>query len=456
MTENTGAYPEEPENLESSEDETILKTYNKVINNEEKFPDNYFSEGDIGIKRAVLCFKYLCEVLLEVSFEMIPKVFLGSDSEDILSESKLDILFPHIFRTVFDLVATAYPDTMGPAYFMEGVELANGWKVLKRYVAASKKHSGGYFSVGYLAQASNGNNGFLKAIDYNWAFKSNDPSRDLQIATSAYNFERDVLEICKEARMNRIVKSITYGTYRKRGSIIPVDYMIFERADGDVRDYIEYTDNFNYGWALRCLHNVSVGLSQLHTNGLAHQDLKPSNVLVFEGNESKIGDLGRAVRRGVPSPHERLIIAGDSTYAPPELLYSEVDPDWSKYRIGCDAYMLGSLTMFIFSQINMTAALKSIMNPDHWRDRWGGSFRDVLPYVREAFNVIMKRFEEALPEVLRESLTTIVRELCEPDPVRRATQKGIPRTGTYYTLRPYVSKFNEMARKVELGIWRIN
>ena len=41
------------------------------------------------------------------------------------------------------------------------------------------------------------------------------------------------------------------------------------------------------------LHHVSLGLSQLHRAEIAHQDLNPSNVLVFEsGKSSKICDLG--------------------------------------------------------------------------------------------------------------------------------------------------------------------
>lgn len=444
----------ETEETELSEEDVIIQEYVDVLNGGEYLGD-YFS-GEEGIKRGVICFKYLCEVELNIRLDMIPKEFLSKNGEELLKNYKLDTLFPGTFRTVFDLIATAYPDAMGPAYYLDGVDLQNGWKVIRRYVAPSKNHTGGYFSVGYHAEGPDGVQGFLKAIDYNWAFRSLDPSREIQKASSAYNFERDVLEICKEARMNRIVKSITYGTYKKRGSIIPVDYMIFEMAAGDVRDYIEYTGNFNYGWALRCLHHVSVGLTQLHTNGVAHQDLKPSNVLVFDGKESKIGDLGRSVRRGVTAPHESLPFAGDGNYTPPELLYGEKSTDWSQHRIGCDAYMLGSLTVFIFSQANLNALLKSVMNPEHWYDRWGGSYSHVLPYIRDAYNIVMSKFEESLPQVLRVELSSLVRELCEPDPVRRATPKGTPRTGTFYSLRPYVSKFNAMARKIELGIWRIN
>ena len=77
----------------------------------------------------------------------------------------------------------------------------------------------------------------------------------------------------------------------------------------------------------RSLHHIAVGLQQIHGQGIAHQDLKPSNVLVFNGNNSKIGDFGRSAYKGHIPPHENNNVAGDLTYAPPELLYGYVDPD---------------------------------------------------------------------------------------------------------------------------------
>src|ERR687892_267014 len=60
---------------------------------------------------------------------------------------------------------------------------------------------------------------------------------------------------------------------------------------------------------------------------------KPSNVLLFDGDESKLGDLGRAAAQGYEPPHEDSYIAGDQTYAPPELLYHHMDPEWSRRRL---------------------------------------------------------------------------------------------------------------------------
>src|SRR5205823_2049082 len=64
------------------------------------------------------------------------------------------------------------------------------------------------------------------------------------------------------------------------------------------------------------LHHIATGLYQLHSAEVAHQDLKPSNILVFEGSTSKIADLGCASVKGVASPRDSAAFAGDRTYAP--------------------------------------------------------------------------------------------------------------------------------------------
>ena len=64
----------------------------------------------------------------------------------------------------------------------------------------------------------------------------------------------------------------------------------------------------------------------MHINDMANQDLKPSNVLVFRQNSSKLGDVGRAAYRGHSPPHETFACAGDPAYAPPEALYDYRDP----------------------------------------------------------------------------------------------------------------------------------
>ena len=65
-------------------------------------------------------------------------------------------------------------------------------------------------------------------------------------------------------------------------------YIVFELASGDIRAEIERLPNFDLAWCLRSLHNATVGVQQLHSKDIAHQDIKPSNVLVFGMDGSKL------------------------------------------------------------------------------------------------------------------------------------------------------------------------
>jgi serine/threonine protein kinase len=113
-------------------------------------------------------------------------------------------------------------------------------------------------------------------------------------------------------------------------------------------------------WKLRALHHITTGLKQLHGSDVVHQDLKPSNVVVFDSGSdnqtSKLADLGRASRSNAHCPFDELPWAGDVNYAPPEVFYSFYEVDWHKRRIASDMYLLGSLVSFLLFQTTASAA----------------------------------------------------------------------------------------------------
>jgi serine/threonine protein kinase len=231
-----------------------------------------------------------------------------------------------------------------------------------------------------------------------------------------------------------------------------VQYLIFELASGDVRSQLDAADQFDTAWALRSLHQIANGLKQLHGLGIAHQDLKPSNVLSFPDDGSKIADLGRSACKELTSPYDDHKVAGDRSYAPPELLYGHIDGDWTRRRIGCDAYLLGSMVVFLFHRVAMTTLiLDNMERSHHWR-AWDGTFEEVLPYLRDAFGYALRDIGPAFPPYLRDELTCIARELCEPDPRLRGHPANRTTRQNQYSLERYVSRFNLLASKVELGL----
>jgi serine/threonine protein kinase len=232
--------------------------------------------------------------------------------------------------------------------------------------------------------------------------------------------------------------------------IATVQYIIFELAEGDVRVQMDAAQGFDAAWALRTLHQIATGLRQLHGIGAAHQDLKPSNVLLFNGRtSSKVADLGRAAVRGQRPPHEDDVVAGDPAYAPPEVLYGEPPADWAARRMGCDAYHLGSMIVFFFTTGSMTPLLLSFLDRTHWPHQWVGSYQEVLQYIYSAFEKALHEIEQLVPEVERGELMEIVRQLCEPDPSLRGHPKNRLTPGNRYSLERYVAWLNLLATQAE-------
>ena len=265
---------------------------------------------------------------------------------------------------------------MGMAEQLEGRTLKDTWTVGKK-LDFGDEHTGGNFSMCYEVENKNGNKGFLKVLDFSKLLQHMDPAQVLKAATSAFIFEKGMLS--KTIGLDRVVRLLDDGvevfdTPKYRDTI---QYLIFENAKNDVRSQAKLAKRLDSAWTLRCLHQVSVGIQQLHGHDIAHQDIKPSNILVFEGIGSKIGDLGRSVDKNSndTQPHENLTIAGDPTYAPPELLYGYVHPNWIKRRLGCDIYQLGSLMCYFFAGTNFTAFLASHMDTSYHWDRWSGPLR---------------------------------------------------------------------------------
>ncbi len=251
-----------------------------------------------------------------------------------------------------------------PAQQLAGKELPGGWKV-EELISQTVDQTGGHFSTSYTVRRGN-NKAFLKAMDYAKAFESLDPATFLEPMTAAYNFERDVLKKCKS--LSRIVTVLDDGQIKiqENDPYSIVQYLIFELAEeGDVRSYMKFGKAFDEAWSLRIIHSAAVALRQLHSVEIAHQDLKPSNMVIFKGGYSKLVDLGRASDRNNTSPHDDLTLAGDRTYAPPELLYDHIDPDWNTRRLGCDMYLLGSLVVFFyFGGVSMTHLLLNRLHRD--------------------------------------------------------------------------------------------
>ncbi len=232
-----------------------------------------------------------------------------------------------------------------------------------------------------------------------------------------------------------------------------VECLVFELAAGDIRSHLNASRRFDEAFVLRALHHVATALKQLHSVQIAHQDLKPSNVLVF-GKDigTKIADFGRAWSKDLRVAHDNFQVAGDPGYAPPELLYNYIPADPNARRYGCDTYLLGSLTAFLFTSVHMNALIIKHLNHAHFPYTWRGTYAEVLPYVQAAFSSALDEFGSSTPPTSKRELVEIVSYLCEPDPAKRGHALNRQGHSDQFGLDRFISTFDILAWKAEIRL----
>ena len=339
----------------------------------------------------------------------------------------------------------------------------NGWHVIERI--DHKASTGGNFSVGYVVENDQGMKGFMKALDYQKAFGNADSMRIIQSMTTAYNFEKDLLQTCFEKNLRYVVKIVDAGQFELKQEDFPSDrivayphvpYIVLEFADKSLRNMIDLSEAFDYAWALRSLHNVAVGITEMHNIQIAHQDIKPSNILVFQQqNASKLGDVGRSSAIDKPASHDNCTFAGDRNYSPFDQLYGEIPSDWKVRRYSCDMFMFGNLIMVYFNNVSITNAVLNKLTPDQHYLNWGDSYQAIRPYIDAAFEECIEQFNSNIDSELRKELMNMVRQLCNPDVTKRGDMSKAHLYVQQYSLEKYISRLDYWAHKYEFSFKKV-
>ncbi len=233
-----------------------------------------------------------------------------------------------------------------------------------------------------------------------------------------------------------------------------VPYLVFPMADGDIRATVEKWKRFDLAWALRSLHQSAVGLQELHGIGVAHQDIKPSNVLVFPLEGAKLTDLGSASQVDAPSLSDRRFIPGDANYAAPEQWYGSSQSPGFSGRYLVDLYRLGGLIFFFFAGCSATEALQVKLSAAHEREFTRAGFIEDLPYLQHAFEEALRDLQQLVKPLagdLTDEIVLTAQELCEPDPRRRGDPRA--RAAAFrqqHDTQAYVSRFDRLAGIAEI------
>lgn len=347
--------------------------------------------------------------------------------------------------------------TPRPASGLKGTKLPTGW-VLGEEVPGYAGKTGGTFCSGYFAERD-GERAFIKVIDLMSAVhNSSDFITALNQATAEILAERDVLRLCQDERMSKIIRLVEHGEYEVPGlagnPLGKVHYFVFERAESDVRKELMFSKNSNVLWKLRVLKDVAIAIDELHRAGVAHQDIKPSNVLLMappeDAGDHKLGDLGRAVRMNVAGPHDDLAFPGDVNYAPLSAWYDARHTEWVDRRTASDLYMLGVLVCFLFTGVNLTHLQFSLLPEEQKPPKYNGTFENVLPYLVDAHARALEKTKSSFPEPYADELLALVIELTHPDPRARGNRRARSRFGRPPGTETYVSKFAKLVKFAEL------
>lgn len=349
------------------------------------------------------------------------------------------------------------PNEMNAAFGLEGKVINEKWLVTKR-LDKKPNATGGFFSVCYAVEnISSKEKAFLKALNFIAFFQL---SRDKNIAevlkeqTSAYEFEKNLLSRCKNNRLSKVATIIDEGQEILAGFMIPqVPYMVFELADGDLRSRLaNLSEEIDNAWKIKSLHNIALGIQQLHSVKISHQDLKPSNVLIYEkGKISKIGDLGRSLCQDIVAPHENEAgFTGDFTYAPPEINYGHRESDWIFRTYQTDLYMFASLACFYFTNSTLNSLLYLKLDPAFHYIRWRGRFDDVKDYLTTAFDKAMDSIEPYFESNAASlGVLELIRQCGNPIPGRRGLSTGT-KNYKHMPFEPIISRLDLLAKKAEI------
>lgn len=345
---------------------------------------------------------------------------------------------------------------------LPGKKMPGEWTVLEQAQAVHQGSTGG-FSIGYYVEHNDGTKAYMKASDISLLTDEDGAVVERMLSAAVqHTFERDILEHCHGNNMDRVVLALDYGDILMihDGVKEPVFYLIFELAECDANSKV-FQDNVSSEptWIFHALHNVATAIKQLHSGRVAHNDVKPSNVLLYERDLQKLCDLGNAVSDEKPGPYDEYICAGDPRFAPPEVLFCTQSnaknvTAFPGRRAG-DLYLLGSICVFLMSGQMITPLILSYLKPEHrpqsCEGGWEGNLADVMPYWRAAYADAMAEveadFSANFPDIEVKHKTQFfaaVNQLCEPDFSMRGHPQNRGRGQDQYGMERFITLFNTL------------
>jgi len=190
--------------------------------------------------------------------------------------------------------------------------------------------------------------------------------------------------------------------------------ILMEKAEKDLFHAI-YEKSFSISDRLKVLKSISKGVKFLHNSGYLHLDLKPCNILIFEGNHAKITDFSLSMR-----------IEKNSKYYPSKLTtidhrpinvlygsrnYTEKDDVWSLGLIFLRVLSLGKSLFSKFKEKDFKA--------DKVRKRYEEKLSSEV--IEDTLNTYLSNLEKPL----RNKTVKLLLKMLEFEPKYRASMDDV-------------------------------
>ena len=209
-------------------------------------------------------------------------------------------------------------------------------------------------------------------------------------------------------------------------------YYALELASCDVGDIIA-----GGGWTavenLLAFRAMCRSVQRIHSQGIAHRDLTPSNFLIMSEGSTRLSDFGTARRlnQGTASLVDRYTgPPGDRRFCAPEMLACLHDED-PGIAIGADMFSLGAILFELFSGTNLGLRL---FGPQFWQDIAQAMLAVRPQQRRETYDQIIASIANSrplpsvasigtsVPECVRDRIDDLYQYLATIDYRRRSTQ----------------------------------
>eukprot|EP00357_Protocruzia_adherens_P034301 CAMPEP_0115012290 /NCGR_PEP_ID=MMETSP0216-20121206/24632_1 /TAXON_ID=223996 /ORGANISM="Protocruzia adherens, Strain Boccale" /LENGTH=316 /DNA_ID=CAMNT_0002381285 /DNA_START=357 /DNA_END=1307 /DNA_ORIENTATION=- len=155
------------------------------------------------------------------------------------------------------------------------------------------------------------------------AIKVFDNKCGLSLTDIKANFESEVntLKELDHPNIIRVRRAKSFGTLKRRNDTSKIMYMVLDLCPcGDLEEYVKRTGALTPELAREYFIAMIEGVKHCHDKGIAHGDLKPSNILLDEKMGLKIADFGSARQVEGPICSLRSLSEESESYQAPEII----------------------------------------------------------------------------------------------------------------------------------------